>query len=502
MTKADEIFDFVAKTIRVPEGKLAGKPLELCEFQREIINGIYNRRTRRAIVSVARKNGKTALAGALLLAHLVGPCATPNSSIYSTAQSREQAAIVFGLAAKMIRMSPQLNGLVTVRDSKKELYCGRTGVTYRALSADATTAYGLSPAFVVHDELGLVKGSRSDLYEAIETAAAAHEDPLSLIISTQAPSNGDLLSLLIDDAKADNDPLTRLFLWTAPEAADPFALETIRLANPALGIFQSEAEVMAMAADAARLQSREPGFRNLILNQRVDATSSFISRALWESCGEQPEPLSGPVYAALDLGQVADLTSWLAMSESSAKMNVHPTYWLPGDDLEAKSRQDHFDYVDMAQRGYVTPCTGKAVSWDMVGGFIADQFRQYDIRKVGFDRYRFLDLKPHLIRHGLSEQTIADRFVEVGQGFRDQARAVDAVERAFLDGRIRHGGHPVLAWNIANCAVLTDDAGNRKISKKRSYGRIDGAISLGMCFFVAPLAEPPREPTMFFVGGR
>jgi phage terminase large subunit-like protein len=181
----------------------------------------------------------------------------------------------------MIRMSPQLNGLVTVRDSKKELYCGRTGVTYRALSADATTAYGLSPAFVVHDELGLVKGSRSDLYEAIETAAAAHEDPLSLIISTQAPSNGDLLSLLIDDAKADNDPLTRLFLWTAPEAADPFALETIRLANPALGIFQSEAEVMAMAADAARLQSREPGFRNLILNQRVDATSSFArSRTL------------------------------------------------------------------------------------------------------------------------------------------------------------------------------------------------------------------------------
>jgi phage terminase large subunit-like protein len=74
------------------------------------------------------------------------------------------------------------------------------GTLYRALSAEASTAYGLSPVFIVHDELGQVKGPKSELYEALETACAAQENPLSIVISTQAPTDADLLSVLIDDA--------------------------------------------------------------------------------------------------------------------------------------------------------------------------------------------------------------------------------------------------------------------------------------------------------------
>ena len=74
------------------------------------------------------------------------------------------------------------------------------GTLYRAFSADASTAYGLSPAFVVHDELGLVRGPRSELFEALESGSAAQLTPLSVIISTQAPTDNDLLSIIIDDA--------------------------------------------------------------------------------------------------------------------------------------------------------------------------------------------------------------------------------------------------------------------------------------------------------------
>jgi phage terminase large subunit-like protein len=117
---------------------------------------------------------------------------------------------VFGLAAKMVRLSPDLNAIVHVRDSAKVLFCHTHGTTYRALSADATTAYGLSPVFAIHDELGQVVGPRSELYDAIETAMGAHEDPLSVIISTQAPSDADLLSTLIDDAQTGADPKIRI----------------------------------------------------------------------------------------------------------------------------------------------------------------------------------------------------------------------------------------------------------------------------------------------------
>src|SRR5690606_29906329 len=134
----------------------------------------------------------------------------PNSQLFSAARSREQAAVLFNLAAKMVRLSPELSSVVGIRDTAKQLYCGELGTIYRALSAEASTAMGLSPRFVAHDELGQVRGPRDPLYEALETATAAQEDPLSVNISTQAPTDADLLAILIDDAEKGEDPSTAL----------------------------------------------------------------------------------------------------------------------------------------------------------------------------------------------------------------------------------------------------------------------------------------------------
>jgi phage terminase large subunit-like protein len=152
--------------------------------------GIYDTPTRTAIISFGRKNAKTTLSGFLCLLHLVGPEARANSQLYSCAQSRDQAAILFNLMVKVIRQSPDLNAVIGVRESAKQLYCEELGTLYRALSAESTTAYGLSPVFVVHDELGQVSGPRFPLYDALETAAGAQESPLSVVISTQAAQDG------------------------------------------------------------------------------------------------------------------------------------------------------------------------------------------------------------------------------------------------------------------------------------------------------------------------
>src|SRR5262249_46803869 len=156
------------------------------------------------------------------------------------------AAILFSLAAKVVRLSPELSAYVTIRDTAKHLVCDELGTLYKALSAEASTAYGLSPVFIVHDELGQVKGPRSELYEALETATAAQEAPLSIIISTQAPNDSDLLSVLIDDALAGHDPRVVISLYAADEKLDPFSEEAIRMANPAFGDFQNADEVLAM----------------------------------------------------------------------------------------------------------------------------------------------------------------------------------------------------------------------------------------------------------------
>ncbi len=243
-TRAERNIDWIEKCCRIPEGRDVGKQVRLRDFQKRIIRKIYDNPngTRRAIISLARKNAKTSLSAFLLLLHLCGPEARQNSQLFSAAQSRDQAALLFSLASKCVLMSPELKGFIVIRETVKQLFCAGKGTLYRALSAEATTAFGLSPAFICHDELGQVRGSQDSLYEALETATGAQEDPLSIIISTQAPTDADLLSTLIDDAMQGNDPRTIVEIYTAPLDDDPFIESTIRKANPAFDDFMNKVD--------------------------------------------------------------------------------------------------------------------------------------------------------------------------------------------------------------------------------------------------------------------
>jgi phage terminase large subunit-like protein len=351
----------------VPEGKDVGKPVKLRPWQRKEIERIYGSPTRRAIISFGRKNGKTALAAFLLLLHLCGPEAKPNSQLYSAAQSREQASILFNLAAKCVRMSPDLHSVVIIRDTAKELVCAEIGTKYRALSADASTAYGLSPVFTVHDELGQVKGPRSELYEALETASGAHEEPLSVIISTQAPTDADLLSILIDDARKGEDRRVKLSIYESDPELDPFTEKAIRQANPAFGDFQNAKETLAMAEDARRMPSREPEFRNLILNQRVEMNSPFISRTVWQSCGDEVGDWGdADVFAGLDLASTSDLTAFVPIAWIDDAWEIKPQFWLPEEGLREKSRTDRVPYDTWASQGFLNTTPGRAVEYEFV----------------------------------------------------------------------------------------------------------------------------------------
>lgn len=492
MTRGDRNAAWIEMVCRVPEGRLVGQPVRLREWQRDVLRSIYDSPTRRAIISFGRKNGKTALASFLLLLHLCGPEARANSQLFSAAQSRDQAAILFALAAKTVRMSPDLSRYVSIRDTAKQLYCQELGTLYRALSADASTAYGLSPVFVVHDELGQVKGPRSELYEALETATAAQDAPLSVVISTQAPTDADLLSVLVEDAKSGADPRVKLHLFSAPVDLDPFSDEAIRAANPAFGDFQNADEVRAMAEDARRMPSREAEYRNLILNQRVEASNPFVSRGVWVANGDEPgadEP-GMPVYAGLDLSETSDLTAFVMVSPGEGgKWAVRPVFWLPGAGLAEKSRQDRVPYDVWARDGLLETTPGRAIEYEYVAMRLRQFFDRYDVRKVAFDRYNWKHLRPWLERAGFSEQELSERFQEFGQGFASMSPALRDLEVALLGEKLQHGNHPVLSMCAANAVVQMDPAGNRKLSKSRSRGRIDGMVALAMAMAVAGTYE-------------
>ena len=470
---------------RIPEGKLVGKPVKLTAKQKKWIRRIYDSPTRTFILSMARKNAKTALASFLLLLHLCGPEARPNSQLYSAAQSRDQAAILFALAAKVVRMSPDLSAVVHVRDSGKQLFCPELGTLYRALSADASTAYGLSPVFVVHDELGQVKGPRSDLYEALETAGAAQESPLSIVISTQAPTDADLLSLLIDDGLTGADPRIKVELCTAPLDLDPFSEKAIRAANPHFSDFMNQEEVFREAQGAKRMPSREASYRNLILNQRVEAKNPFVTRSIWAENGAAPAELDGEdVYGGLDLSSVHDLTALVLSTQAG---DVHPTFWLPSEGLAEKARNDRVPYDLWESQGFLQTTPGRAIEYEFVAEHLRGVFDRCNVRALAFDRYGMKHLRPWLVKAGFSEEEL-ERFIDFGQGFVSMSPAIRTLEERLLNKKLRHGNHPVLTMCAANATVATDAAENRKFIKGKATGRIDGMVALAMSVGVMPSA--------------
>lgn len=490
MKRGQRNIEWIEAHCRIPEGKFVGRPVVLTKHQRRWVKRIYDTPTRTFILSMARKNAKTALASFLLLLHLCGPEARPNSQLYSAAQSRDQAAILFALAAKVVRMSPDLAAVVHPRDTAKQLFCPELGTLYRALSADASTAYGLSPVFVVHDELGQVKGPRSELYEALETASAAQEQPLSIVISTQAPTDADLLSLLIDDGLTGADPRIKVELCTAPLDMDPFSEKAIRAANPHFDDFMNKEEVERQASDAKRMPSREASFRNLILNQRVEARNPFVTRSVWGDNGAEPRELAGQeVFAGLDLSSVSDLTALVLTTEEG---DVHPTFWLPEDGLAEKSRNDRVPYDLWAKQGLLQTTPGGSIEYEFIAEHLRGVFDRCYVRALAFDRYNMKFLRPWLQKAGFSEEEL-ERFIDFGQGFASMSPAIRSLESMLLGKKLRHGNHPVLTMCAANATVQTDPAENRKFIKGKATGRIDGMVALAMAVGVMPSAAAPQE---------
>lgn len=487
---------WIEKHCRIPEGRDVGKAVKLRPWQKRAIKKIYDNPhgTRRAILSFGRKNAKSTLAAFLLLLHLVGPEARPNSQLYSAAQSRDQAAVLYALAAKIVRMSPDLLENVSIRESAKQLACQELGTLYKALSKEADTAHGLSPVFAVHDELGRVRGPRSELYEAVETGASAHDDPLSVIISTQAPDDADLLSVLIDDAKKQRDPRVVLVMYEADPELDPFTVKAIRQANPAYGDFQNADEVKAMAADAKRMPARENEYRNLVLNQRVAATDPAISKSVWDACAGEVLPFAGPVYAGLDLSETNDLTALVEISQHDGLWHVRPTFWLPEEGLAERSRQDRVPYDVWVRQGLIETTPGKSIEYEWVAERLRGLFDSTDIHQVAFDRWNWRHFRPWLEKVGFGESEL-ERFVEFGQGYQSMSPAWRDLEAALLNGKVVHGGHPVLTMCAANAVIQRDPAGNRKLTKQKSTGRIDGLVAMTMAFGVA--VEEEQGPSVY-----
>lgn len=508
--RAQRVIEFIEK-LKIPSGIGIGRPFKLRPFQQKFIRAVYgpvhnNKRTvRRAILSMARKNGKTALIAALVLAHLIGPEAEVNGEIYSVANDREQAGQIFKVAAQIVRADEELSSVLRIIDSTKTINYYGNGSFYRAVSAESGTKHGLNPTVVVYDELAQSKNR--ELYDVMDTSMGAREEPLFIVISTQSNDPEHILSKLIDDGLHSEDPTIVCHLYAVDDdCKDVFDPEVWPVANPALGDFRSLEDFTSIANKAKRMPSEEAKFRNLYLNQRVSSTTSLITRPDWLACmGTADIALNEEVYLALDMSAVIDLTS-LTMISVNNPTRVQSFNWKPLDLLKEHSARDFgsgsMKYPEWHKQGHLLSSPGRAIDKQVIAIKIAELYRDYKVRGLAYDRWRITDLFREFDRIGLAywedKGTDADeaamskpsyasaknrsglRCIGWGQGYKDMAPAVDAFEIAVINKTLVHGGNPVLTWAMSNAVATLDSAGNRKLDKEKVSFRIDPAVSLVM----------------------
>jgi phage terminase large subunit-like protein len=497
LSRAERVIAFI-ETLPCTAGPFAGTKLKLRPWQKKFIRAVYktdkagNRLVRTAVLSVGRKNGKTQLAAALCLCAMSGPEAEPRGECYAVACTRFQAGRVFNEMVAIITETPWLNDRINIVRFRKELEDQVNGSTFDVLSADVAPVHGLSPSFACYDELAQVP-SRA-LYDALSTALGGRSQPLMLVISTQAARDEAPMSELIDyglriERGEITDPGFHLTLYTAPPEADPWQLATWKLANPALGDFRSLEDVKRLSLQAQRMPSAEMSFRNLILNQRCDATAQFLDMAVWKANGDEPcnPDLKGrPCYAGLDLAASRDLTALvLVFADDDGGFDVVPFCWLPGETLEERQDEDNMPYRVWAQQGHLLTFPGRTTDPRAVAMKVAELHGIYNIRALAFDRWRIEDIRRELDAIGCRVE-----LVPFGQGYKDLSPAVDVLERLVEEGKLRHGNHPVLTMCAANAAVEMDSAGNRKISKRRSNGRVDALVATCMALGIAARPAP------------
>lgn len=479
MTRGEKVIAFIEKYCVVPEGDHVGKPVTLADFQKKFILAVYDNKhiTDTAILSIARKNAKTGTIAFLVLVHLVGPEAKRNSRLISGAMSREQAGEVYNLASKTVQLSPVLSGLIRIVPSSKMLVGLPLNTEYKAISAEGKTAHGKSPLVAILDEVGQIRGPQSDFVDAITTAQGAYENPLLIYISTQAADDGDLFSVLIDDAKKNKPKKTVCHVYAADEDGDLLDEEQWKKANPALGLFRSKTDMKKQAEKAARMPSFENTFRNLNLNQRIDSTSPFVSKSIWQGSGAEPGeiPEGVELYAGLDLSNRTDLTAFVLVGLVDGKLKVWPYFWTPEDGLKDRCKRDRQPYDIWKDNGFLFTTPGKTIDHDFVITNIAEIVGNAHLCAIAYDRWRIEYFKKDCERLG-----IAFPMVKHGQGFKGMAPAIDKLEDFLLNERLQHGNHPVLTMCAANTKTVKDPSENRKFEKSKSYGRIDGMVALAM----------------------
>ena len=462
---------------------------ELIDWQERIIRDLFGvvkkngyRQFNTAYIEIGKKNGKSELAAAVALLLCCGD-GEERAEIYGCAADRQQAGIVFDVAADMVRMCPSLNKRVKILASQKRLVYEPTHSFYQVLSAEAYSKHGFNIHGVVFDELHSQPNRK--LFDVMTKGSGdARMQPLYFLITTAGNDTNSICYEVHQKAKdilegRKIDPTFYPVIYGAEPDEDWTSPAVWKKVNPSLGITIGIDKVEAACNSARQNPAEENAFRQLRLNQWVKQSIRWMQMEKWDACAfpVNEEALAKRIcYGGLDLSSTTDITAFALVFpplDEDDKYQVLPYFWLPEETVDLRVRRDHVPYDVWQNQGLIMTTEGNVVHYAYIENFIDELGKRYNIREIAFDRWGAVQMVQNLENMGFT-------VVPFGQGFKDMSPPTKELMKLVLEKKLAHGGHPVLRWNMDNIFIRTDPSGNIKADKEKSTEKIDGAIALIM----------------------
>jgi len=509
------VIEFFENFLCLNGGQFEGLPFILLPWQRFIVGSLfgwkntadgflhgtekYPRRYRMAFIETGKGTGKSPLAAGVGLFMLTSD-EEPRAEVYAAAVKKDQAKVLFRDAVAMVELSPTLDSSLFMSGGaeKNNIAYLKHGSFFRPISSEdrGRGQSGPRPHCGLLDE---IHEHPTNIMVEMMRAGTKWRQQAMIFMITNSGSDRETVCYDYHDyaskvsSGAIKDESFFSYVCALDEEEDPFLDEECwEKVNPSLGVTTTMKYLREQVQQARGMPSKENFVRRLNFCQWTDSDSVWVARETWmraEHVLDLDKLVGRRAFGGLDLSGRKDLTSFALAFEPDAEgvIDLFVEFWTPKDTLLDRASSDRVPYDVWEKEGWLHAQPGKSIDYSFVAKRIAELHSKYDIEEIAYDRYRIEDILREFDASGLEAFCEDDdkfgsgiRMIPHGQGFVDMGKAVEVFEEYLLNDRLRVHTNPVLRWNVSSVVLDTDAAGNRKFTKRKSTGRIDGVVAAAM----------------------
>lgn len=474
-------------------GEYMGKPFLLADWQKEMLQTIFGwkkkangkRKYTHVYLEIARKNGKSQLAAGIALYMLIAD-GNKDAQIYSAANSRDQSKFVFNMATRMAHgIKHKVKNPIIVNKHSVEYGFN----FYKSISAEAGTIHGANPTCIIYDELHCARDGA--LYEALNTAMGARDEPLFIMTTTAGHDKTSLCYQQHEYAEKVRDgiiedPTFLPVLFCADPGDDISDEATWRKANPNFDVIKSikptlEREHRKAISSPVAMTS----FRKLYLSQWTESQQAWLNVSTWRAnTVDTPDLTDAQLYLGLDLAYKRDITALIELYVlGDGTYYVRPHFFCPESQLEDAGKSGKMDYRQWVKDQHLIATPGDITDYTFVEDLIYNINKTHTITELIVDPYNATHLMTRLWDNGI--EVIEQPSTQTAR-LHDTHRELEALVEA---GCMTHDGNPVMDWMVSNVQIQINKDDNIVLKKGMSVEKIDGVVALALALSRARLCD-------------